>query len=92
MRWSSRPEQSIFEPIIIQTRDVPRRNEASARRDPSAFERCVLLSVPPFQPHGQSRGQMLAEALRQVKTSVAVSIPISTSAADPFIFPYLCRS
>jgi hypothetical protein len=83
MRSSSRPYQSILEPLTVQTRGAPRRNEASTRRDPSAFERRVPPSIPRFQPYHQSQGQTLAEALQQVNTSVTVSIPTSTSAAHP---------
>jgi hypothetical protein len=80
---STRPYQSILEPLTAQTRGAPRRNEASTRRDPSAFERRVPPSMPRFQPYHRSQGQTLAEALQQVNTSVTVSIPNSASAADP---------
>ena len=80
---STRPYQSVLEPLTAQTRGAPRRNEASTRRDPSAFERRVPPSMPRFQPYHRSQGQTLAEALQQVNTSVTVSIPNSASAADP---------
>ncbi|CAN9448765.1 unnamed protein product [Alternaria alternata] len=77
---SPRPHQSVLEPLTAQTRGAPRRNEASTRRDPSAFERHVPPSIPHFQPYYETQGQTLAEALRQVSTSVTISIP--TSAPD----------
>jgi hypothetical protein len=40
----SRLHQSVLEPLTAQTRGTPRRNEASTRRDLSAFER----RIPPF--------------------------------------------
>jgi hypothetical protein len=43
---STRPNQHVLEPQTIQGRGRPRRNEASTRRDPSAFERPV---PPNFQ-------------------------------------------
>jgi hypothetical protein len=83
MRSSSRPYPSILEPLVAQTRGAPRKNEASTRRDLSAFEQRVPPSIPRFQPSHQSQGQTLAEALQHVNTSVTVSIPSSTSVADP---------
>jgi hypothetical protein len=80
---SPRPCQSILEPLTAQTRGAPRRNEASTRRDPSAFERRVPTSMPCFPPCHQSQGQTLAEALQQVDTSVTVSVPNSALVADP---------
>jgi hypothetical protein len=80
---SPRPYQSVLEPLTAQTRGAPRRNEASTRRDPSAFERRVPPSIPRFQPYNQSQGQTLAEALQQVNTSVAVSVPTSAPGAGP---------
>lgn len=53
---SSRPYPSVLEPFTAQTRGAPRRNEASTRRDPSAFERHVPPSVPRFQPYHKSQG------------------------------------
>ena len=80
---SPRPYQSVLEPLAARTRGAPRRNEASTRRDPSAFEQYVPLSNPQFQPYHQTQGQTLAEALQQVNTSVTVSILTSTSGAHP---------
>jgi hypothetical protein len=48
---SPRPYQSVLEPLTAQTRGALRRNGASTRRDPSAFERHVPPSVPRFQPY-----------------------------------------
>jgi hypothetical protein len=48
---SPRPHSSVLEPLIAQTRGGPRRNDASTRRNPSAFEQRVPPSVPQFQPH-----------------------------------------
>jgi len=48
---SSRPYQSVLEPITAQTRGAPRRNEASTQQDPSAFERRVPRSIPCFQSY-----------------------------------------
>ena len=53
---SPRPHQSVLEPLIAQTRGAPRKNEASTRRDPSAFERPVPPSIPRFQPDRQHEG------------------------------------
>ncbi|PVH99619.1 hypothetical protein DM02DRAFT_429638 [Periconia macrospinosa] len=83
MLSSSRSYQSVLEPLPAQTRGAPRRNEASTRRDPSAFERSVPPSISQFQPYYQSQGQTLAEALQQVSTSVTVSIPTSGPGASP---------
>jgi hypothetical protein len=83
IRSSSRPYQSVLEPLTAQTRGAPRRNEASTRRDPSAFERRVPPSIPRFQPQHESQGQTLAEALQQVSTSVTVSIPTSAPDTGP---------
>jgi hypothetical protein len=83
VRSSSRPYQSVLEPLTAQTRGAPRRNEASTRRDPSAFERSVPPSIPRFQPQHESQGQTLAEALQQVSTSVTVSIPTSAPDTGP---------
>jgi hypothetical protein len=80
---SPRPHQSVLEPLIAQTRGAPRKNEASTRRDPSAFERPVPPSIPRFQPDSQHEGQTLAEALQHVSTSVAVSIPRSAPGTGP---------
>jgi hypothetical protein len=80
---SLRPHQSTLEPLTAQTRGAPRRNEASTRRDPSAFERHAPPSVPRFQPYYESEGQTLAEALQQVSTSVTVSVPTSAPGAGP---------
>ena len=80
---SPRPYQSVLEPLIAQTRGAPRKNEASTRRDPSAFERPVPPSIPRFQPHYRSQGQTLAEALQQVSTSVTVSMPTSAPDTGP---------
>ena len=83
IRSTSRPYQAILELLPAQTREAPRRNEASTRRNPSAFERSVPPSVPQFQPCHQSQGQTLAEALQQVSTSVTVSIPTSGPDSGP---------
>jgi hypothetical protein len=83
IRLSPRPYQSVLEPLPAQTRGAPRRNEASTRRDLSAFERPVLPFVRQPQPLHQSQGQTLAEVLGQVNTSVTVSIPASTPATAP---------
>jgi hypothetical protein len=80
---SPRPYQSVLEPLTAQTRGAPRRNEASTRRDPSAFERHVPPSVHCFQPYHETQGQTLAEALQQVNTSVTVSVPTSAPGAGP---------
>lgn len=80
---SPRPHHSTLEPLTTQTRGGIRRNEASTRRDPSAFERRVPPSIPHFQTHHQPYGQTLAEALQQVNASVTVSIPTSTASANP---------
>lgn len=78
-----RPHQSTLEPLTAHTRGALRRNEASTRRDPSAFERHVLPSVPRFRPYYESQGQTLAEAPQQVSTSVTVSVPTSAPGAGP---------
>jgi hypothetical protein len=72
---SSRPHSSVLEPLIAQTRGGPRRNDASTRRNPSAFEQRVPPSIPRFQPHYQTQGQTLAEALQEANTSVTISVP-----------------
>jgi hypothetical protein len=82
IRLPPRPHHSVLEPLTAQTRGGLRRNEASTRRDPSAFELRVPPSVPHFQPHHQPHGQTLAEALRQVNTSVTVSIPTSAPSVN----------
>jgi hypothetical protein len=71
---STRPYQAVLEPLVAQTRGAPRRDGASTRRDPSAFER----RVPPFR--SQSQGQTLTEVLQHVNTSVTVSMPQPTPA------------
>ncbi len=48
----------MLEPLRVQGRGRPRRNEASTRRDPSAFER-------PVPPTAQPIRQTLAEVLLQ---------------------------
>ena len=78
-----RPNQSVLEPLPAKTRGAPRKNEASTRRDPSAFERRVPPSLPQSQPLHQSQGQTLSEVLRHLNASVTVSIPTSTPAANP---------
>ena len=72
---SSRPHSSVLEPLIAQTRGGPRRNDASTRRNPSAFEQRVPPSIPRFQPHYQPQGQTLAKALQEANTSVTISVP-----------------
>jgi hypothetical protein len=83
VRSSSRPYQSVLEPLTAQTRGAPRRNKASTRQDLSAFERSVPPSVPRFQTHHKSQGQTLAEALQQVSTSVTISVPTSAPDTGP---------
>ena len=83
VRSSSRPHQSVLEPLTAQTRGAPRKNEASTRRDPSAFERHVPPTIPRFQPYHESQGQTLAEVLQQVNASVTVSVPTSAPGATP---------
>ncbi|KAF2844539.1 hypothetical protein T440DRAFT_473290 [Plenodomus tracheiphilus IPT5] len=83
VRSSSRPYQSVLEPLTAHTRGAPRRNKSSTRRDPSAFERYVPPSIPHFQPYHESQGQTLAEALQQVSTSVTVSNPTSAPDTGP---------
>ncbi|KAI0616588.1 hypothetical protein TUN199_11419, partial [Pyrenophora tritici-repentis] len=83
VRLSPRPHQSVLEPLTAQTRGAPRRNEASTRRDPSAFERHVPPSIPHFEPYYETQGQTLAEALRQVSTSATISIPTSAPDTGP---------
>ena len=78
---SLRPHQSLREPLPAQTRGAPRRNEASTRRDPSAFERHVPPSIPQFQPLLQAEDQTLAEVLRQATDSLAIPTPISAPIA-----------
>lgn len=80
---SPRPHHSVLEPLPAQTRGGPRRNEASTRRDPSAFERRVPPSLPQFRPYGEPQGQTLTEALRQVTTSVTASAPTSAASVNP---------
>ena len=81
VRLSPRPYYAILEPLTAQTRGGPRKNEASTRRDPSAFERRVPPS--PFRPHEEPQDQTLAEVLRQVNTSVTISGPASAASAGP---------
>ncbi|KAK7178632.1 hypothetical protein PSPO01_15326 [Paraphaeosphaeria sporulosa] len=83
VRLSPRPYHSILEPLPAQTRGGPRRNEASTRRDPSAFERRVPPSSSQFQPSYEPQNLTLAEVLRQVSTSVTVSAPTSVVNAGP---------
>jgi hypothetical protein len=78
---SPRPHQSFQEPLIAQTRGAPRRDEASTRRDPSAFERRVPPSTPQFHPLGQAQGQTLAEALQHAAGSIVMSALTSAPAA-----------
>src|SRR5579871_3898715 len=80
---SPRPNQSVLEPLPAKTRGAPRKNKASTRRYPSAFERRVPPSLPQSQLLHQSQGQTLSEILRHLNTSVTVSIPTSTPAANP---------
>src|SRR5579871_5252595 len=77
------PNQSVLEPLPAKTRGAPRKNKASTRRYPSAFERRVPPSLPQSQLLHQSQGQTLSEILRHLNTSVTVSIPTSTPAANP---------
>ncbi|OWY49387.1 Transcription factor FAR1-related protein [Alternaria alternata] len=79
---SSRPHCSVLEPVIAQTRGGPGRNDALTRRDPSAFEQRVPLSVPRVQPHYQPQGQTLAEAVQEANTSVTVSVPTPEPGID----------
>jgi hypothetical protein len=62
---SPRPYQSVREPLPAHTRGRPRRNEASTRRDPSAFERLVPSSTSQWQPYPEPQGATLADILRQ---------------------------
>jgi hypothetical protein len=81
---SPRPHQHILEPLPVPGRGRPRRDEASTRRDPSAFEQ----PVPPSSH--QSPPRTLAEVLQETITtlpstsqpgsvSISVSAPISVS-------------
>ena len=55
--------QHVLEPLPVQGRGRPRRNESSTRRDPSAFERPVLPTIQPAR-------QTLAEILLQTSTAM----------------------
>jgi hypothetical protein len=64
-----RPYQTIREPHPAQTRGRPRRDEASTRRDPSAFERRVPASTTIAA--SQSQGETLAEILSGIAGGLA---------------------
>ena len=79
---SPRLYQSVREPLPVQTRGRPRRNEASTRRDLSAFERHVLPSISQWQPHPKSQGATLTDVLRQEASrsqSQSVTEPLALS-------------
>jgi hypothetical protein len=61
---SPRPHERILEPLAVPGRGRPRRDEASTRRDPSAFE----LPVPPTAH--QSPPRSLAEILQETITAL----------------------
>ena len=74
-----RTYQHILDPLPVQGRGRPRRDEASTRRDPSAFEQ-------PVPPTPETNPQSLLELLQQTLTarpstppsmSISVSAPIS---------------
>jgi hypothetical protein len=79
---SPRPHQSALESLIAQIRGAPRKDEASSRRGPSAFEPYVSPSDLRLQPYYPHEGQTLTEALQQVNISVTVSVPISAPDAN----------
>jgi hypothetical protein len=83
IRLSPRPHRSIQEPLPALPRGFARRNEASTRRDPSAFERPIPPSIPRPQPLQQSQGQNPSSTLQPVNTSVTVSVPTSITAIAP---------
>ena len=64
-----RPYQFVLEPLPVQSRGAPRRNEASTRRDPSAFERRV-----PARPSTQSQPGTLTEVSQQIETTTSTSL------------------
>ena len=66
-----RPFEHIMDPLPTNPRGRPRRNEASTRRDPSAFER----PVPPTFP--QNPPQSLTEYLRQISTTQEPTLLLS---------------
>lgn len=70
-----RPNQHVIEPLVVQSRGRPRKNESSTRRDLSAFER----PLPPT-PRIQPQVQTLAEILSQTSTARinSSSIPATT--------------
>lgn len=74
-----RPHHDVLEPLSIQGRGRPRKNEASTRRDPSAFEQPAPRNIPhwlvPALPPALPRTppparETLADALRQTSTAL----------------------
>jgi hypothetical protein len=73
-----RPHQFILDPLVARTRGAPRKNEASTRRDPSAFERPVPARSSP------SELGTLKEVIRHTETTTRTSmspngIPMTTT-------------
>jgi hypothetical protein len=92
VNMSPRPHQHTLEPLPVSGRGRPRRDEASTRRDPSAFEQ----PVPPTAH--QSPPRSLAEILQETITampstsqptpvSISISAPITVSLSTPITAP-----
>jgi hypothetical protein len=78
----SRPHQFTLEPLPVLSRGATRKNEASTRRDPSAFERPV-----PATHSTQPPSEALQEAIRHVETTTRTSLspsgmPVTTTAVS----------
>jgi len=72
-----RPNQYILEPLSIQSRGPPRRNEASTRRGPSAFERRVPATAT--QPQSGALAQVMQHIETTTHTSISTAgIPVTT--------------